>query len=269
MIPRAKMGALVLVTVVTLSVCAALGAYSKGPQEEEPFPKYKWAFIDKTGKVVIPPVFTVAKDFSDGLAAVGKTPILLTANDDDRSQSYDGTWGFIDKSGKDVIPQKLRDCGSFGDQLAPFQTFDQSWGYINRNGEVKIPASFAKADQFSGGLAAVLSKNPSDRGFYGYINTAGVLVISPQFCPGFAGKQGAFKEGLAPVEKEVRGYDYRSGPLPQHYSCYVDTTGAIKIPGPFLEGDSFSEGLAAVIVRTASAPGARSFPLTKRCYIDT
>lgn len=48
---------------------------------------YKWGYIDKTGKVVIPVEYFEAGDFSDGLAAV-----------------LGSWWGVIDKTGKKVLP---------------------------------------------------------------------------------------------------------------------------------------------------------------------
>ena len=52
---------------------------------------FKFGFIDKTGKVVIPCKWEEAKDFSEGLAPV---------------QYDNGKWGFIDKYGLLTIPCK-------------------------------------------------------------------------------------------------------------------------------------------------------------------
>ena len=50
----------------------------------------KWGFIDKTGKNVVPCIWEMAYDFSEGLAIVK----------DKNSRKY----GFVDKTGKLVIP---------------------------------------------------------------------------------------------------------------------------------------------------------------------
>ncbi len=70
-------------------------------------------------------------------------------------------------------------------------------------------------------------------GQFGYINTAGRLVIEPQF--DYAGE---FAEGLAPVGKKT-GSDSRYG--------YIDEKGVVKIPIQFQEVRPFSEGRAVVM----------------------
>ena len=56
--------------------------------EKGEYPNKKFGFIDKTGKVVIPPIYDLAWHFSEGLAGVEKN----------------GKRGFVDKTGKVVIP---------------------------------------------------------------------------------------------------------------------------------------------------------------------
>jgi hypothetical protein len=83
-------------------------------------------YIDKTGKMVIEPKFSVAKNFSEGLAAVATFG------------SYDpglgvifGSWGYIDKTGKVVIPGEFQDVRSFSEGLAAVK-IGGKWGYISR-----------------------------------------------------------------------------------------------------------------------------------------
>jgi hypothetical protein len=55
-----------------------------------------------TGKVVIPPQFDEARDFSEGL-----TPIRINRK-----------WGYIDSKGKTVLPSKYYRARGFSEGLA-------------------------------------------------------------------------------------------------------------------------------------------------------
>lgn len=71
----------------------------------------KWGFINKEGKVVIPPEYEDAASFTKGLAAVKK----------------DGKWGFIDKNNKMVLENKYEDAGSFNDKGCVFVKDGKAW----------------------------------------------------------------------------------------------------------------------------------------------
>lgn len=58
----------------------------------------KWGYINEKGNVVVEPVYTKAKSFSHGMAAV---------------QGEDGFWGFINKDYEIVIPTQYLDAGYF------------------------------------------------------------------------------------------------------------------------------------------------------------
>lgn len=139
----------------------------------------KWGFIDKTGKWVIPPLFAWADDFAQGLAAV----------------SLHGKCGYINRSGTIVIqpptPAGEKDCtsayGDFAEGLSRWR-FGDKWGYINMQGRTVISPVYDMAFGFSEGLAAVRVGNE-----WGYINTKGVMVISPRKL----GHAGTFHHGLA------------------------------------------------------------------------
>ena len=87
----------------------------------------KYGFIDLTGSFVIPPIFTAAQNFSEGMAAVfigGRSFIESYTGEDGRTARY-----ISSEKGK--------------------------WGYIDRTGEIKIPPQFGGAHKFSEGLALV------------------------------------------------------------------------------------------------------------------
>ena len=82
----------------------------------------KWGFIDKTGKMVIPPQYLTVDKFSEGLAAVN--------NCDE--------WFFIDKTGKKLVMGSFTFASSFFEGISRVnigKNRDQKWGYIDRTGK--------------------------------------------------------------------------------------------------------------------------------------
>jgi len=91
---------------------------------------------------IIPCEYVLAKDFSEGLAAVERSYLF---------------WGFIDKTGKVVIPYNYDRVKSFSEGLAAVK-LNGKWGFIDKTGKVVIPFKFQRAESFSEGLAAVKFK---------------------------------------------------------------------------------------------------------------
>jgi len=122
----------------------------------------KYGFIDINGSFVIPPTFTSALEFSEGLAAV-----------------YVGGQSLIDDHYIDSKGGK--------------------WGYIDRAGEMKIAPQFGYADIFSEGLARVTLANGLEGGLgeVGYIDVRGLFKIAPQYD---YLSSSSFKKGIAHVQ---------------------------------------------------------------------
>ncbi len=165
-------------------------------------------FIDREGRVIIPPQYSWAGDFSDGLAQI----------------RVHGKYGYIDPSGKVVIPPQFDWAGHFSEGLALVRQQDR-YGYIGKSGSLVIPARFDWGWAFSEGLAKVLLS-----GRVGYVNEQGAMVIPPQFINPWQ-----FHEGLATVK--IRG---KWG--------YINKTGRFVIPARYHWGWDFAEGLAMVQV---------------------
>jgi WG containing repeat len=193
----------------------------------------KFGFIDKSGKVVIPPQFQYAFPFSEGLAQI---------------RSNDGTSlkvGFIDKTGKAVIPLQFSDAADFSEDFALVRTQDGTTAFIDRTGKLSIsaPPEVDIEGGFSEGLVVVKlkQKDPLEQSKYGYMDKTGKLVITPQFEIAFN-----FSEGLALVKTDA------DKPFQ-----YIDTAGkpVIKVDfdpasptSGFHTAYSFSEGLAAITI---------------------
>ena len=198
--------------------------------------KRKSGFIDKMGKMVIPPIFDNAYGFSEGLAAV----------------KIDGKWGFIDKTGKIIIePQfcalNIKYYSRYSHDVIPgFKEglvgvkVGEKWGYIDKKGKYVLEPQYYEANAFSEGLAPVAIT--SKYSFMGYINKTGRIVVQPQFYDA-----DIFFEGMSIINIRYSHHD------PNIIPCYLNkkTRKLIQIEKPgvgkkIVVLHRFSEGLAAV-----------------------
>jgi hypothetical protein len=177
-----------------------------------------YGYVNALGEVVIEPQFTLASEFSEGMAAV----------------SYDGrTTGYINQLGELVIEPRFSYGGNFVQGLAlvgvpgvdahaPFLSV-----YIDRAGRFVFgDQRFVSAEPFSEGLAAV----SLDGEQYGYLDLMGNLVIEPQFS-----QAEAFGEGVAPAQ------------IGDKYG-YIDRAGKFTIDPQYESAEPFQNGLAQVVL---------------------
>lgn len=159
----------------------------------------QYGYVNKSGQVVVKPRFSMAKDFSEGLALVRV------------GSSTTSKYGFIDKTGAVVIPPQFDHALSFSEGFAAVLIGVQGgagkgeWGFIDRTGKFAIRPQFWLAFSFSEGLARAW-KSPVAGGF---IDRAGRFAFPPQY-----GTLGDFSEGLATA---------RSGDQP---AVYIDRQGS-------------------------------------------
>lgn len=190
----------------------------------------KYGYMDRTGRVVIPPQFHDSGHFSEGLAWIS---VLK-----DRKWLY----GFIDKTGRVVIePQFVYQPGDFVDGLAKVIGQTDA-GFIDRAGVFRLKVEPERSgDQFSEGLLAVIQGDPP-RGVY--LKRDGRVAFEIPFWQQRTARQrslytlrrlqlATFSEGLAPV-------------LSFNRLGFIDGTGKVVIEPLFRETSGFSEGLAAV-----------------------
>jgi TonB family protein len=178
---------------------------------------YKYGYIDKTGKMVIPLMYDDAHKFSEGLAAV-----WVSVDCPDLKVGCH-LYGYIDKSGQMVLPLQYSGADNFSEGLARVEIGGKS-GYIDKTGKMVIPLMYDAASDFSEGLAAVWVIGQR----YGYIDKTGKMVLPPQY-----DNAEHFAEGVAHVEI---GGEWG----------YIDKTGKMVIPPQYVMADDFSEGLADV-----------------------
>ena len=91
----------------------------------------KWGFIDRAGKVVVPPQFTTAWEFSEGRAGV----------------KIKDKFGFIDQTGKVVIQPQFDKVAEFSEGLAAVETGGK-WGFVDLSGKIAISPRFTAAGNF-------------------------------------------------------------------------------------------------------------------------
>ncbi len=214
------------------------------PNSPVDYKTYLWGYIDETGAVIIAPRFSIAREFSDGLAYVGSVEGLAYPE----SEEFHG---FIDRHGKVIIKFESNSGGNdFHEGLAAGSR-DRKWGYIDHSGRWVIKPQYSFAGDFSDGLAAVAM----DGRKYGFINQKGEMVIRPHFqllaypdpdgVDRLIGYASRFSEGLALVAvdmfDEFKSTGYRT------LFGYINKKGDFVVPPQFTDAQDFSEGLAWVV----------------------
>lgn len=102
-----------------------------------------WGYINKSGKIIIQPIFIMVADFYDGLALV---------------RDKNGKCGYIDKNGNYVIEPIYDQAESFSEGLAAVGKSEWGgtlWGYINKKGEAITDFIYGNVAPFHNGLARV------------------------------------------------------------------------------------------------------------------
>lgn len=157
-----------------------MGNYSEGLVSAENS-EGKCGYLDKKGNTVIPFIYDGAGDFSEGFAAVLKSTGQYM-NTIGFGRAPIRKCGYIDKKGNLVIPFKFQQALSiamceFHEGLAvqgysKNNLFATIYGYINKKGDWAIKPIYDEANEFSDGIAQVVSNEK-----YGYVNKKGVEII--------------------------------------------------------------------------------------------
>jgi hypothetical protein len=181
-------------------------------------PDRGWGFITKDGLVAIRPGFYYTDGFSPGTGLAS-------------AYVREGAGGYINHKGQWVIKPVYKLASPFWEGLALVKD-EISWHYIDLNGDnvINLEPSIVPVDLFTSlfhqGLACVIINNQ-----YGYINTHGKVVITPQY-----EDASPFSEGLAAVKLNGKW-------------GFINTRGERLIPPTFDFCCRFSEGLARVTLQ--------------------
>ena len=200
----------------------------------------KAGYIDRSGKIVIPPTLKVAGNFGcefhEGLLEIGI-----------RQGRY------IDASQQLAFPENLYVGSEFSEGLATARRRDETrWGYVDRSGTFLIAPRFSSSPRpFQDGLARVrIDEN------FGYIDHTGTVVIRPQFADA-----SDFSDGMARVVVDGPcmytpdgpcGFEnpiYAGGKPPKASACkfaFIDKASRIITDERYENARSFAEGLAPV-----------------------
>lgn len=135
-----------------------------------------------------------------------------------------GLYGFANEKGKQVIAPAYARVENFSEGLAAVMNAEGKWGFIDEKGKTLIEPFYMMANSFSDGRALV----NTEEGLFGYIDTDGEMAIPATYSEAYP-----FSEGLACVKvDEAYGY--------------IDTGGNLVIPAIYELAFDFSEGFSVV-----------------------
>lgn len=232
----------------------------------------RWGYIDATGKVVIPPKFRSAGQFSEGLAPVrlnGLYGFIDVSGDFVIQPIYDMAYPFeqgqakvyinakpyyIDTKGHTTFEHNFSDIANFDEHgLAVVKSQTGSCGVITRRGVLVVDTVFQEIDQFSHGVAVATGRNhnPYPRKGEekviekGVVNANGDMVVPF----GIYSDIREYRNGYA----IVRGRAEHAGEK-AYYEGMIDTEGKLRFTFPTTEwkfeygNDVFSDERATVTV---------------------
>lgn len=219
-----------------------------------------WGYINKKGEWIIPPQFSQARNFSEGLAAVklsakrfayiDKTAHGVLEFPADFAGDFhegvamlakDGKYGYINKRGQMVVPQvywyvepgKSIDSHQGVIPVNASKTTSASWTFIDHHNRPLFQKQFQNARQVSENLAPVCVATDEHSKRWGFINKEGSFVIPPEYLDATS-----FSEGLSVVE--IANPDNSA----RRYT-YIDHKNQ-RLTQEFSQARQFSQGLASV-----------------------
>ncbi len=224
-----------LTFAAVLFVLLSISASAHFHHYEQPFQITvgdKIGFMNANCQIVVPPQYSEAFEFTEGLAAV----------------KVGEKWGYIGPTGTTVIQPQFAGAFEFSDGLASVKLEEKSplFGFIDKNGKLVVKPQFGMPLWFSEGLVEGYGEeNKTLNVPLGYVNSKGEYVIRMQE-PGkrieFVTR---FSEGLAGVSMQVQHPD---GSIETAMWGFIDHTGKWSIPPAYVGAGEFHEGVAAVQV---------------------
>ena len=257
-----------ILVIMHVSLSMDISIAEESPDLYKVFANKKYGYVDINGNMVIEPISSFAREFSEGLAVMSLR------------RSDTGQWGvgFINKKGEVAIEPRFDYAWDFSEGMAAVRIGDDKtgkWGFINKAGEIVIQPQFNEVaiEGFVEGLAAVNIGEKYKSGFprdrkckWGFINKKGEFVIEPKYLTARS-----FSEGLAEVTRRgwyplgitvipvksiyidhkgktvlENGLGSFSNGLVRTWDGYMDKTGKIVIKQQFKLACEFTDGMARV-----------------------
>ena len=138
----------------------------------------RYGYVDKSGKLVVSCIYSMAEDFEDGCARVAKSV-----------DSWSGEWGLIDTDGKEIVACQYHSIDKFidGIAIASKEIDDEyKYGFINKKGEVIVPMNYDRVEEFSNDVALIVQN-----GKYGFVNEKGEEVVHCTYDFAFSFEEGS------------------------------------------------------------------------------
>ena len=219
----------------------------------------RFGYIDLAGFEAIPPQYSAANHFSEGLANVS------VSEDKYGSSRNNAKHGYINESGDAVLELRYLDSKPFSEGLAAVFIEDRirgrGWSFINHDGEIVIRSrDNYEYFWFKNGNAII-----ADTCSYGFIDTQGNMITDVKYeavgpfidkiapvC--FEGKYGFIDmEGNLVIDfqyEEAFSHDDGLAVVRYHGKCgYIDLNGNWVIPPEYEYAGWFQEGLAPVCIK--------------------
>ena len=162
----------------------------------------KYGFMDKTGKVVIPCIYTDANHFVEGGVAsvsknvnmrkkwglIGTKGNIVAPFEYDNSinfDSYSSEYSSTSKNGKCIYINKKGREFPFSLLFSPNEDtskllvfcMNNKYGCIDRNGNIVVPCQYNRIMSFQEGAAVVEKVQPNGKTLKGFINDSGKLFV--------------------------------------------------------------------------------------------
>ncbi len=203
----------------------------------------RWGYVDRTGKEVIAPRFSMAKPFGEGLAAVR---VLNAKGEDDLDE---GKWGFVNHRGKFVVSPRFTaaQVGTFSEGLLAVDGL--SFALLNKSPEGRN--ALAAAAKQKGLNVRKWREQEGEYDWAGDLDRMGVVRLPVRYC--FFGDSGGsaerslheFSNGLAEVAMEQP-----ASVVP--WACSQGMTGPVRM---FVDRQGrYVEPTPALLVRHLSQP---------------
>jgi len=206
--------------------------------------KVLWGFVDRNGRFVIQPSFDEAQTFCGNSAEVrkGSKKFRIDPSGTELPVGQESDYHYKDECSeneivfsKDICDEAGAKLISAGDRDVVVHEFHEGLAVFCM--PMRMIKQFYPSYFHSWDVMVPISKQEEElarkRGYFGYVNEAGRIVVPPQFY-----RAGPFKDGLAQVETVGDSGNLRGG--------FIDSQGKFIGGRTFSEVFPFSDGLARV-----------------------